>query len=65
MISKFGENPTELDLFAAKGVPGTMYMAGTDTVSEDSPKRSPRCSQDLSIDRHCSGDIHSRNDVVS
>ena len=34
MISKLGENPTELDLFAVKGVPGTMYMAGTDTVSK-------------------------------
>ena len=25
---------TELDVFAAKGVPGSMYIAGTDTVSE-------------------------------
>ena len=34
MISKLDENPTELDLLAAKSVPGTMYTAGTDTVSE-------------------------------
>jgi hypothetical protein len=34
MISKLGEDPTELDMFAAKAVPGTMYLAGTDTVSE-------------------------------
>jgi hypothetical protein len=34
MISKLDENSTELDLLAAKGVPGTMYMAGTDTVGK-------------------------------
>jgi hypothetical protein len=34
MISKLGEDSTELDVFAAKGVPGSMYIAGTDTVSE-------------------------------
>jgi len=34
MISKLGEHSTELDVFAAKGVPGSMYIAGTDTVSE-------------------------------
>ena len=34
MISKLDENSTDLDLLAAKGVPGTMYMAGTDTVSD-------------------------------
>ncbi|KAH9983874.1 cytochrome P450 [Russula vinacea] len=32
MISKLDENSTDLDLLAAKGVPGTMYMAGTDTT---------------------------------
>ncbi|KAH9983873.1 cytochrome P450 [Russula vinacea] len=32
MISKLDENPTELDLLAAKSVPGTMYTAGTDTT---------------------------------
>jgi hypothetical protein len=37
MISKLDENSTELDLLAAKGVPGTMYMAGTDTVSKVHP----------------------------
>ena len=34
MISKLGEDSTELDVFAAKGVAGSMYIAGTDTVSE-------------------------------
>jgi hypothetical protein len=34
MISKLDEHSTELDVFAAKGVPGSMYIAGTDTVSE-------------------------------
>jgi hypothetical protein len=34
MISKLDEHSTELDLFAAKGVPGSMYIAGIDTVSE-------------------------------
>ena len=34
MISKLGEYSTELDVFAAKGVPGSMYIGGTDTVSE-------------------------------
>lgn len=33
MISKLGEHSTELEVFAAKGVPGSMYIAGTDTVS--------------------------------
>jgi hypothetical protein len=37
MISKLDENSTELDLLAAKGVPGTMYMAGADTVSDLPP----------------------------
>ncbi|KAI0279444.1 cytochrome P450 [Russula aff. rugulosa BPL654] len=32
MISKLGEDSTELDVFAAKGVPGSMYIAGTDTT---------------------------------
>ena len=40
MISKLDENSTDLDLLAAKGVPGTMYMAGTDTVGEV-PRRGP------------------------
>jgi hypothetical protein len=34
MISKLDEHSTELEVFAAKGVPGSMYMAGTDTVSK-------------------------------
>jgi hypothetical protein len=34
MISKLDETSTELDLFAAKSVPGTMYVGGADTVSE-------------------------------
>ena len=34
MISKLDEHSTELDMFAAKGVPGSMYIAGTDTMSE-------------------------------
>jgi cytochrome P450 len=33
MISKLDENSTELDLLAAKAVPGTMYVAGADTFS--------------------------------
>jgi len=37
MISKLDENSTELDLLATKGVPGTMYMAGADTVSDLPP----------------------------
>ena len=41
MISKLDENSTELDLLAAKGVPGTMYLAGTDTVSEVPPNEAP------------------------
>jgi len=32
MISKLDEHSTELDVFAAKGVPGSMYIAGTDTT---------------------------------
>jgi hypothetical protein len=34
MISKLDEHSTELDVLAAKGVPGSMYIGGTDTVSE-------------------------------
>jgi hypothetical protein len=41
MISKLGEHPTELELFAVKGVPGSMYIAGADTVSEEPPQRGP------------------------
>lgn len=37
MTLRLDENPTELDLLAVKAVPGTMYMAGTDTVSKDPP----------------------------
>ena len=39
MISKLGDHSTELDLFAAKGVPGSMYIAGTDTVSKVPPTK--------------------------
>ncbi|KAH9983875.1 cytochrome P450 [Russula vinacea] len=35
MISKLDENSTDLDLLAAKGVPGTMYIAGTDTAQAE------------------------------
>jgi hypothetical protein len=48
MISKLGEQPTELELFAAKGIPGTMYMAGADTVSEMSSDEVHIISQDIS-----------------
>jgi hypothetical protein len=37
MISKLGDHPTELDLLAAKSVPGTIFSAGIDTVSEVLP----------------------------
>jgi hypothetical protein len=66
MISKLGEDSTELDLFAAKAVPGSMYIAGTDTVSEVF-----RCGvrvdfhQNFPIGCRCPGDIHPSNDVVS
>jgi len=33
MISKLGDHSTELDLLAAKSVPGTMVTAGTDTTA--------------------------------
>ena len=33
LISNLEEDSTEEDLWVAKAVPATMYMAGTDTVS--------------------------------
>ena len=63
MLSKLGEDSTELDVFAAKAVPGTMYIAGTDTVSAS--EKGPRNFSDSLIDCLCPGDIHPSNDVVS
>ena len=34
MLSKLDENSSDLDVMASKMVPGTMYIAGADTVSE-------------------------------
>ena len=34
MISNLGDHSTELDLLAAKSVPGTTVSDGTDTVSK-------------------------------
>jgi hypothetical protein len=34
MILKLDENSSELDVLAAKTIPGTMYTAGADTVSK-------------------------------
>jgi hypothetical protein len=67
MISKLDEHSTELDLFAAKGVPGSMYIAGTDTVSEVTVLQGEVHVVFLTslIDCCCPGDIHSSNDVVS
>ena len=39
MISNLGDHSTELDLLAAEGVPGSMYIAGTDTVSKVPPNK--------------------------
>jgi hypothetical protein len=66
MISKLDENSTELDLLAAKAVPGTMYVAGADTVSEAPSDGGVYVIYFWSslIDCHCPGDIHPRNDIV-
>jgi len=40
MISKLDEDSSEVEVMAAKMVPGTMYIAGTDTVNE-APRRGP------------------------
>lgn len=39
MISNLGDHSTELDLLAAEGVPGSMYIAGTDSVSKVPPNK--------------------------
>jgi hypothetical protein len=65
MISKLDEDSTDLDVFAAKGVPGTMYIAGTDTVSTMLLEEVHVICLSSHIDRRCPGDIHPCNDVVS
>ena len=66
MISKLDEHSTELDVFAAKGVPGSMYIAGTDTVSEVlQGEVHVVVFQSSLVDCRCYGNIHPSNDAVS
>ena len=64
MISKLDETSTELDLFAAKSVPGTMYVGGADTVSEVHSDGPTSFFLNSFIDCYCLRDIHTRNDFV-
>lgn len=67
MISKIDEHSSELDILSAKAVPGTMYLAGADTVNEISRNHSHDFFFFISgsfIDCQYPRDIHPRNGVV-